>query len=151
MYIIIFVHQQLPSSRQITISARGSGEVAVTVSDWRKSNKSKLKHENVPIHQTLKNGVSSRLQVVTEYYAKPKERRGACNNFELDLTFERDDQGQIFMSSSFRGRHDHKYNIFQMWKKTMICWSLHVSFDGLCQNVLQKEKCIVILFTFAYN
>lgn len=53
--IIIFVHQQLPSSRQITISAKGSGEVAVTVSDWRKSNKSKLKTENVPIHQTLEN------------------------------------------------------------------------------------------------
>ncbi|KAK7165650.1 hypothetical protein R3I93_005655 [Phoxinus phoxinus] len=51
---------KLPSSRQITISARGSGEAAVTV--------------------------------VTEYYATPKERIGSCKNFELDLTFERDDQ-----------------------------------------------------------
>nr|AZZ09373.1 putative complement component c3 [Ctenopharyngodon idella] len=31
-------------------------------------------------------------KVVTEYYATPKERSGTCKNFELDLTFERDDQ-----------------------------------------------------------
>ncbi|KAK9981650.1 hypothetical protein ABG768_001174 [Culter alburnus] len=30
--------------------------------------------------------------VVTEYYATPKESSGTCKNFELDLTFEKDDQ-----------------------------------------------------------
>ncbi|XP_067296789.1 complement C3-like [Pseudorasbora parva] len=51
---------KLPSSKPITITARGSGEASVTV--------------------------------VTEYYAKPKERSDTCKNFELDLTFEREDK-----------------------------------------------------------
>ncbi|RXN21969.1 complement C3-like protein [Labeo rohita] len=51
---------QIPSNRQITISAKGSGEASVTV--------------------------------VTEYYAKPKESKSTCNNFELALAFERNDK-----------------------------------------------------------
>uniref|UniRef100_A0A8C1ZC95 Uncharacterized protein n=1 Tax=Cyprinus carpio TaxID=7962 RepID=A0A8C1ZC95_CYPCA len=49
--------EKIPSNRQITISAKGSGEASVTV--------------------------------VTEYYAKPKESKTTCKNFELALTFER--------------------------------------------------------------
>ncbi|XP_016139806.1 complement C3-like [Sinocyclocheilus grahami] len=52
--------EQIQSNRQITISAKGSGEASVTV--------------------------------VTEYYAKPKESKSTCKNFELALTFERDNK-----------------------------------------------------------
>ncbi|XP_052401152.1 complement C3-like [Carassius gibelio] len=49
--------EKISSNRQITISAKGSGEASVTV--------------------------------VTEYYAKPKESKTTCKNFELSLAFER--------------------------------------------------------------
>ncbi|XP_059409015.1 complement C3-like [Carassius carassius] len=52
--------EKIQSNRQITISAKGSGEAAVTV--------------------------------VTEYYAKPKESKSTCKNFELSLTFERENK-----------------------------------------------------------
>ncbi|RXN05988.1 complement C3-like protein [Labeo rohita] len=52
--------EKIPSNRQITISAKGSGEASVTV--------------------------------VTEYYAKPKESKSTCKNFELALAFERNDK-----------------------------------------------------------
>ncbi|XP_059411030.1 complement C3-like [Carassius carassius] len=49
--------EKISSNRQITISAKGSGEASVTV--------------------------------VTEYYAKPKESKTTCKNFELSLAFEK--------------------------------------------------------------
>ncbi|XP_073698376.1 complement C3 [Garra rufa] len=52
--------EKIPSNKQITISAKGSGEASVTV--------------------------------VTEYYAKPKESKSTCKNFELALTFQREDR-----------------------------------------------------------
>ncbi|RXN25900.1 complement C3-like protein [Labeo rohita] len=52
--------EKIPSNRQITIRARGSGEASVTI--------------------------------VTEYYAKPKESKSTCKDFELALTFERSDK-----------------------------------------------------------
>ncbi|XP_052459368.1 complement C3-like [Carassius gibelio] len=52
--------EKIEPNRQITISAKGSGEASVTV--------------------------------VTEYYAKPKESKSTCKNFELSLTFERENK-----------------------------------------------------------
>ncbi|KAL1281259.1 hypothetical protein QQF64_000062 [Cirrhinus molitorella] len=52
--------EKIPSNRQITISAKGSGVASVTV--------------------------------VSEYYAQPKESKSTCKNFELALTFERNDR-----------------------------------------------------------
>uniref|UniRef100_A0A8C2A329 Complement component c3a, duplicate 4 n=1 Tax=Cyprinus carpio TaxID=7962 RepID=A0A8C2A329_CYPCA len=52
--------EKIQSNRQITISAKGSGEASVTV--------------------------------VTEYYAKPKESKSTCKNFELALAFERENK-----------------------------------------------------------
>nr|AZZ09375.1 putative complement component c3 [Ctenopharyngodon idella] len=59
---------------EMTIRVEGSRQPIV----W------KFNKDNAHLAQTAK--------VVTEYYAKPKERSGTCKNFELDLTFERDNQ-----------------------------------------------------------
>ncbi|XP_056621745.1 complement C3-like [Triplophysa dalaica] len=52
--------EKIPSNREITIIAKGSGEASVTV--------------------------------VTEYYAKAKDRNTDCKNFELELTFEKENR-----------------------------------------------------------
>ncbi|KAA0721785.1 Complement C3 [Triplophysa tibetana] len=52
--------EKIPSNREITIIAKGSGEASVTV--------------------------------VTEYYAKAKDRNTDCKNFELELMFEKENR-----------------------------------------------------------
>ncbi|KAI7810846.1 complement C3 [Triplophysa rosa] len=52
--------EKIPSNREITVIAKGSGEASVTV--------------------------------VTEYYAKAKERNTDCKNFELELMFDKENR-----------------------------------------------------------
>ncbi|XP_051749274.1 complement C3 [Ctenopharyngodon idella] len=79
---------------EMTIRVEGSRQPIV----WKfnKDNAHLAQTAKIPSNREItvsaKGAGEASVTVVTEYYAKPKERSGTCKNFELDLTFERDNQ-----------------------------------------------------------